>query len=112
MKALSVRAPWAEMIADGRKTVEVRSRRTHYRGELVICQSQGGGAVAVVEVLDCVPFVETHDAQSGGVWTKFEAARKGHYAWVLKLIRRVKSAPIKGRLSFYDVDERLLEDAG
>lgn len=107
MKALSVRAPWAEMIASGLKTIEVRSRPTHYRGQLLICQSGGGGAVAIVEVVDCRKLTDADDAASGGVWSKFPAAR-GHYAWVVRLIRRVTSDTIKGRLSFYDVDDRIL----
>ena len=64
MRALSVRAPWAGLIATGTKTLEVRSRRTHYRGELLICESGGGGAVVVVELVGCRPFVEADDAAS------------------------------------------------
>ena len=37
MKALSVRQPWAGLIAAGLKTIEVRPRPTHYRGDLLIC---------------------------------------------------------------------------
>jgi hypothetical protein len=105
-----VQSPWAGMIADGTKTIEIRSRRTNYRGELLICQSRGGGAVAVVEVVDCRPFTEADDVASGGVWTKHPSARS-HYAWVLRLVRRVTSAPIKGKLSFYDVDPAQLRAA-
>ena len=36
MKALTVRQPWASLIADGRKTIEVRSWHTNYRGALAI----------------------------------------------------------------------------
>jgi hypothetical protein len=107
VKALSVRAPWAGLIADGTKTLEIRSRLTHYRGELLICQSRGGGAVAVVELVDCRPFVATDDAASGGVWSKHPESRT-HYAWVLRLVRRVSSATVKGRLGFYDVDAATL----
>ena len=107
MKALSVRAPWAGMIAEGTKSLEIRSRRTHYRGELLICESRGGGAIAVVELVDCRSFVEADDEASGGVWTRHPEART-HYAWVLRLVRRVTSDPIKGKLGFYDVDPAAL----
>ena len=110
MKALSVRAPWAQMIADGSKTLEIRSRRTHYRGELLICESRGGGAVAVVKVVDCRPFVEVDDTASGGVWTKHPDTR-AHYAWALRLVRRVTSASIKGKLGFFDVDPATIRPA-
>jgi len=36
MKALTVRQPWAQAIAEGLKTVEVRSRPIRYRGLLAI----------------------------------------------------------------------------
>jgi len=36
MKALTVKQPWAHWIVSGQKNVENRSRRTHYRGELLI----------------------------------------------------------------------------
>lgn len=40
MKALSVKSPHAQRIALGQKTLEIRSKRTHYRGDLLICVSQ------------------------------------------------------------------------
>lgn len=40
MKALSVRAPWWWWILYGGKTVENRSRRTHYRGPVLIHASK------------------------------------------------------------------------
>jgi hypothetical protein len=36
MKALSVRQPWADLVARGAKAVETRSWRTSYRGALAI----------------------------------------------------------------------------
>jgi hypothetical protein len=95
------------MIASGAKTLEIRSRRTHYRGPLLICASRGGGAVAIVELIDCRPFVEVDDAASGYVWSRFPETRT-HYVWELRLVRRVTSDTISGRLGFYDVsDDRI-----
>ena len=34
MKALSIRQPWAELILQGRKTIELRTWKTSYRGLL------------------------------------------------------------------------------
>jgi hypothetical protein len=99
------------MIASGAKSLEIRSRRTHYRGELLICESRGGGAVALVELVHCRAFVESDDAASGGVWTKSPDSHS-HFAWELRLLRRVTSATIKGRLGLYDVDSALVRDAG
>jgi hypothetical protein len=35
-RGLTIKQPWAFAIAEGFKTVECRSRRTHYRGQLLI----------------------------------------------------------------------------
>ena len=40
MKALSVKQPYAALLATGQKTLEVRSMRTNYRGAVVICASK------------------------------------------------------------------------
>jgi activating signal cointegrator 1 len=88
MKALTIRQPWASLIAAGIKTVETRSRRTNYRGPIVIHAGKtdtdnapgvhpyvwdrlsdviGGAApvrgagIAVADLVDCVPIV----AESG-----------------------------------------------
>lgn len=39
MKALSIQQPWADLICLTEKTIEVRTWRTHYRGDIVICAS-------------------------------------------------------------------------
>ena len=48
MKALTIRQPWASLIASGVKTIETRSWRTSYRGPLAIHAGKhnpGGGSV-------------------------------------------------------------------
>lgn len=40
MKALSIRQPWASLIAEGHKTMELRTRKTNYRGPLAIHASK------------------------------------------------------------------------
>lgn len=37
MRALTVRQPFASLIVYGNKTLEIRSRRTNHRGQLLIC---------------------------------------------------------------------------
>ena len=39
MRTLAVRQPWATFIAEGTKTIEVRSWKTDYRGEILIVAS-------------------------------------------------------------------------
>lgn len=104
MKALSVRQPWAEMIASGEKDIEYRSWATSYRGPLLICASQGwdpdgpcppedkakyprGVAVCVVDLVD----IEVEEPGEA-------------YDWILENPRRVDPFPVKGKLHLYDVD--------
>ena len=97
VKALSVRQPYASQIARGEKLEEYRGRRTHHRGELLICASKSprlagpdglalptGVAVALVEVVGC------RETASG-------------FAWVLDNIRPVQPFPVTGRLGIYEV---------
>ncbi len=70
MKALSLIQPWATLVASGNKTIETRTYRTHYRGDLLICASKTvspehpelsaemfpkGVALCIVRLVDCVP---------------------------------------------------------
>lgn len=62
LPALSVKQPWASMIAAGDKSIETRTWWTGYRGPLVICSSalpKGGGltrrALCVVFLKHCRP---------------------------------------------------------
>ena len=36
MKAISIKQPWAHLIIQGKKTIEIRSQGTNYRGKLII----------------------------------------------------------------------------
>jgi hypothetical protein len=112
MKALTVRQPFASFIADGSKSIELRSWTTNHRGPLLICASAKpllephskrywphGVSVCEVDVLD-VRLMRPEDAKP---------ARSGFdpslYAWVLSKPRRVIERQIKGKLRIFDVDD-------
>lgn len=48
MKALALRQPWAELVVSGRKTIEVRSKQTNYRGWFYVYASHSGTKDAVL----------------------------------------------------------------
>jgi hypothetical protein len=124
MKALSVRQPWAELIALGRKTIEVRSRTTHYRGRLLICSGlnrskfgtpmhgpigEVGVAVCLVELLDSRVLTVTDSALTGYEVTQDPAfPLKMQWAWVLGSPVRLPPIAIKGSLSFFEVPDDLV----
>lgn len=104
MKALSVKQPWAELIARGEKTIEVRDWATKHRGPLLIVASKRpnvwatGCAIAVVDLVDCRPMASADEGAALG------EHQQGAKAWVLENPRRVEPVPVTGRLGVYDVD--------
>lgn len=126
MKALSVKQPLAVLLCEGIKTIEVRSWKTDYRGDLLICASAApknvfwadpvdkvnrllpaGCILGVVELVDIRPMVKADDEAS--VWNYVPGA----YAWVTRPKRWTRPDKITGRLSLFDVpdDQFVLLDA-
>jgi hypothetical protein len=104
MKALSIKQPWANLIASGEKTIETRLWATDYRGPLVIVSSKtpnihpAGCALAVAELVDCRPMTTADEV----------AARCGRYpgaySWVLRNVKRIPIFAVRGKLGLYDVE--------
>lgn len=121
MKALSIRQPWAWLIAHGYKPVENRTWKTNYRGPILLHASQGmtrfeyeeaaavaidagvtnlpafeslerGGFVGAVDVVDCV---ESH--QSPFFF--------GPYGFQLANAKPIPFVPFKGKLGFFEVTD-------
>jgi len=106
MKAITLRQPWASLVASNRKTIETRTWQTGYRGDLLICASArspgyehlpGGVALAVVRLVDCRPMTEADQ----------EAACCAIYpravAWVLENVRPLTPFRVVGQQRLFDV---------
>jgi hypothetical protein len=109
MRALTIRQPYAALIADGIKSIEVRSWRTSYRGPLLICASArpadveeeltdgravilpAGVACCVVDLWDVTPFSLWHEEAACCDW------EANLYAWRLRHPRPVQPVPVKGQ---------------
>ena len=104
MRALSIKEPWASLIASGEKTIETRTWKTNYRGPLLVCASKrpkrvlSGCAIAVVELVDCRPMVR---ADEGAARCNYYY---GAYAWELKNVRQIKPFSVEGKLGLFNVD--------
>jgi hypothetical protein len=125
MKALSVKQPWATLLVEGKKTIEVRSWATKHRGPLVICASaspknvfwhdsvddvmrlmHAGCIIGVVELVDVRLMTEEDDDASAGNYVD------GAYAWVCSPLYFCRPDPIVGRLNLFDIqDEKLVKIA-
>jgi hypothetical protein len=103
MKALSVKQPWANLIAYGKKTIETRRWRTTYRGELLICSARSpaidlaGYALAVAELMDCRPMTLQDELAACC------ECYPGAIAWVFQNIRRIEPFRVRGSLRLFEV---------
>lgn len=103
MKALSIKQPWANMIASGEKTIETRTWKTTYRGPLLIVSSKtpeippAGQALAIGNLVECRPMsvLDEPAAQC----PKYDGA----FAWVFDQIRKIEPFPVKGQPGLFDV---------
>lgn len=123
MKIISIRQPWASLIASGLKDVENRTWPTRYRGPVLIHASQRaddltsddierrfgvrlpaelplGGIVGIAEIVDCV---RPHASK----WYA-----PGHYAFVLTNSRSLPFVKWKGALSLRPAPIELVEKLG
>ena len=121
MKALSVKQPWAWLIASGRKSIETRLWNTHYRGDLLIVSSkkldtdnvmenfyekygilvtmnlQLGKALCIANLVDCRQM--TKEDEEVACCELYD----GTWGWVFENVRRIKPFPVKGSLGLYNV---------
>lgn len=120
--ALTVKQPYADLLTRvvfrddmGRyhaaKTIEVRTRNTNYRGDLLICSSAkhvdpwgrhpAGVTCGFVELYDVKPVEEfTAEDWEQTCIPESDRPRKG-YGWMMRNPRRVVEMPIKGQLGVY-----------
>jgi hypothetical protein len=118
VRALSVRQPWASLIAEGRKTIELRSWYVHHRGRLAIAAARayeregvrlhgkGRGPrrhlVALVDLVDIRPATQA-DAEAAMV----ETVGEGLFAWIFRdATPLVAPIPMPGRQGLFSVDVR------
>ena len=120
--ALTVKQPFADLLTvatyrdengnyHAAKTIEVRSRNTKFRGDLLICSSAkpvdpwgrypAGVTCGFVEVYGTKPVEEfTSEDWAATCIPEDKRPAKG-WGWLLRNPRRVVEMPIKGKLGLY-----------
>lgn len=106
MKAISLHQPWADMIAQGSKTIETRTWWTSYRGALLIVSTKKpdlpghlcGYALCIVNLINCRKMIASDEAASRVMWHDYL------YSWVLTDIRKVEPFRVRGYQGLYEVD--------
>ena len=121
-KALTVKQPYADLLTrvvyrdengeyHAEKTIEVRTRNTNYRGDLLICSSakpvlpgrESGVTCGFVELYETKPVEQfTPEDWAATCIPENERPRKG-FGWLMRNPRRVVEMPIKGQLGVYNL---------
>lgn len=127
MKVITLKQPWASLVANGYKKIEFRSWKTNYRGKILIHAGVGvekkemtkfehlnieypsRRIIAEVEILDCIEiddkFNKKIKAENNIVYGSKD--RTG-FAWILGNVKKIDlDKEINGRLGFwnYEIDD-------
>ena len=117
MKALSLKQPWAELILQGKKKIDIRKWNTKFRGKFLIHSSKIPDKVAMKKFgfsnLPCgfiVGEAELTNVKKYIDKKDFEKEKNLHlageefggYGFILKNIKRIKSILAKGQLGFWE----------
>lgn len=123
-RALTVKQPYAnDLVTEeykdengivyAKKTIEVRSRNTPYRGDVLICSSanpvfpgmESGVTLGLVELYDVKPIKDftQEDWENTRIPKDKRAKITKGYGWMMRNPRRVVEMPIKGQLGIYNL---------
>lgn len=119
MRTLSIMQPWASLLAEGVKTVELRSWSTRYRGSILVRASKSimpwtdDAGKRVKLPTNCLLLVaELEDVRSMQPQDSLPAMSfysNDQFAWVIKPEYYVYPTPAAGRLKLYQTPDTLIE---
>jgi predicted transcriptional regulator len=130
MKALSIRQPWAELILQGKKKIEIRTWNTNFRGDFLIHASKNtdraliryfnledkqlnfGEIVGYVRLAKVIAYNSaTEVLKDAELHLSLEKKEKYPvYGFVLEDVRQISPIKCNGRLGFFEVPEISLSD--
>ncbi|MEK6741963.1 MAG: ASCH domain-containing protein [Nanoarchaeota archaeon] len=119
MKVLSLKQPFAELILQGRKKIELRKWNTHFRGEFLIHSSKisdgknmkkfGFTELPCGSILGKANLVNVKKYDNDVEFLKDKSLHLadkswGGYGFVLDNVKRINPLPAKGQLNFWEFD--------
>ena len=127
MKVITIKEPYATLIAEGYKEYEFRTWRTKYRGEILIHSGKTpnkenkerfkdrnlnykeGYIIAKATITDCVlvddKLIEELQKKDKEVYKNLSIKRdKPLYGFKLENVKRIKPIEAKGKLSLWDYE--------
>jgi hypothetical protein len=119
MKALSLKQPWAELILQGRKKIELRKWNTNFRGDFLIHSSKIPDLKAMRELgFDSLPLgCIVGRAKLVGVKRYFDDGEFGNdkelhmanndwgkFGFILNNVERLEPLFVNGKLNFWNFE--------
>lgn len=122
--ALTVKQPYAGALVKaaykdengvtyGAKSIEVRSRKTNYRGDVLICASkrpivyglETGCTLGMCELYDVKPIADftEEDWEKTRIPKEKRSKIKAGYGWLMRNPRRVIEYPVRGQLGIFNI---------
>lgn len=124
MKVLTLKQPWATLVAEGIKEYEFRSWKTNYRGKVLIHAGTGidkndmekfddlnlnfpsKKIITEVELVECL---ELDDELNEKIINEnniaYSTKKRSGYAWMLKNAKKINiEKEIKGQLGLWNID--------
>ena len=117
MKALSLKQPYAELILQHRKTIELRKWNTKFRGQFLIHASKTpdkeamsrfnfknlplGQIVGKATLVNVKPY-KTPEEHKADADKHLANTTWGNYGFILKDVKRLSPIPCKGALNFWE----------
>lgn len=107
IRAISLHQPWASYIANGFKTIEIRTWETGFKGNIVICSTKKpkieglpcGMALAVVEIYGCRRMLNRDEEAA---MCKY---KPGLWSWLLRNIRKLEPPfAVSGGQGIFEID--------
>lgn len=126
MKVITLKQPWAALVAEGLKKYEFRSWKYNYRGEILIHAGKGidkdamkkfehlnlkypqSRIVAKVRILDCIKLNDEINKKIIGenILVYGHKRDRTGYAWKLELLEKINdSKEISGKQGIWDIKE-------
>lgn len=127
MKVLSIKEPFATLIANGKKKIETRSWKTNYRGEMFIHASgktlakeilsndyikniiknmsmNYGNIICRCNLVDCIYVDEKclKEIKQNSNEYLLGDYKIGRYAWIIKDVTLIHPIPAKGQLNIWN----------
>lgn len=129
MKTITIKQPWATLIAKGYKEYEFRTWKTKYRGDILIHAGKSvdkeamkrfekynleyplGCIIAKAKMTDCVrvndEFLKIMQAKNFDVYKGMNKYIEKGYGFKMENVEEIKHIPVKGSLSLWEYEREI-----